>query len=95
MISRISETVGENEIPKKVERGEPRPESQRFSMRIRGGTKAVKGSLKNIPQNKKRKKKKTYPKSNQKNAAFCTQRVIHEYGLFLPRIISFDLYNQH
>ena len=52
MISRISETVGENETPKKVERGEPRPESQRFSMRIRGGTKAVKGSLKNIPQSK-------------------------------------------
>lgn len=55
MISRISETVGENEIPKKVERGEPRPESQRFSMRIRGGTKAVKGSLKNIPQIKPKK----------------------------------------
>ena len=53
MISRISETVGENEIAKKVERGEPRPESPRFSMRIRGGTKAVKGSLKNLPKTKK------------------------------------------
>lgn len=52
MRSRISETVGENEIPKKVERGEPRPESPRFSMRIRGGTKAVKGSLKNLPKTK-------------------------------------------
>lgn len=83
MISRISETVGENETPKKVERGEPRPESQRFSMRIRGGTKAVKGSLKNIPQSK------------PKYAAFCVQRVIHEDGLFLPRIISFDLHHQH
>lgn len=59
MISRISGTVGENEIPKKVERGEPRPESQRFSMRIRGGTKAVKGSL-----------KKHTPKQKPKCAAF-------------------------
>ena len=69
MISRISETVGENEIPKKVERGEPRPESQKFSMRIRGGTKAVKGSLKNIPQNKKRKKKKNIPQIKPKKCS--------------------------
>ena len=84
MISRISETVGENEIPKKVERGEPRPESQKFSMRIRGGTKAVKGSLKNIPKNKKRKKKKHTPNQTKKMQHFVRKGSFMKMDCFYP-----------
>lgn len=52
VISRILETVGINEIPEKVERGEPRPEPQRFSMRVRGRTKTIKGNSKKTQKTK-------------------------------------------
>ena len=61
VISRILETVGINEIPEKVERGEPRPEPQRFSMRVRGGTKTIKGNSNPKKQNKQKQINRGFP----------------------------------